>query len=133
MSDHKPDTATTPSDITANPVSPIGAVILDYGEVISQPPDPAAIATMARMLELPQERFRQLNASLRHAYDRGDFDGDAYWSQIARDARVDLSANQVARLREIDVAMWSRLNQSVLRWAGTLRSSCVKTAVLSNM
>ena len=29
--------------------------------------------------------------------------------------------------------MWSRLNLSVLRWAGQLRSSGMKTAVLSNM
>ena len=28
---------------------------------------------------------------------------------------------------------WSRLNQSVLRWAGRLRSSGLKTAMLSNM
>ena len=116
-----------------HPAPPIRAVILDYGEVISQPPDPAAIATMAGMFELPEERFRQLYASLRHAYDRGDFDGDAYWTEIARDAGVDLSASQVTRLREIDVAMWSRLNQSVLRWAGRLRSSGLKTAMLSNM
>src|SRR5271169_359047 len=115
-----PDNQTLPNETAhqSYPVSPLRAVILDYGEVLSQPPDSAAIATMAGMLELPEERFRQLYASLRHAYDRGDFDGDAYWAEIARDARVDLSANQVARLREIDVAMWSRLNQSVLRWAG---------------
>jgi putative hydrolase of the HAD superfamily len=114
-------------------VSSIRAVILDYGEVISQPPDPASIATMAGILKVPEDRFRQLYASLRHSYDRGDLDGDQYWSQIARDAGVDLSASQVARLREMDVAMWSRLNQSVLRWAGRLRSSGLKTAVLSNM
>src|ERR1035438_9087426 len=103
MSDHKTDTVTTPSDKTAKPVSPIRAVILDYGEVISQPPDPAAIATMAGILELPVDRFRSLYASLRHAYDRGDLDGDEYWAGIAREAGVNLSAFQVARLRELDV------------------------------
>ncbi len=114
-------------------VSPIRAVILDYGEVISQPPDPAAISSMATILELPEDRFRSLYASLRHAYDRGDLEGDEYWAGIARGAGVDLSASQVVRLREMDVAMWSRLNPSVLRWAGQLRASGVKTAVLSNM
>jgi putative hydrolase of the HAD superfamily len=133
MLDHKTDTPTVPSYETTSPVSPIRAVILDYGEVISQPPDPAAIAMMAGILELPQDRFRQLYASLRHAYDRGDLDGNAYWAEIARDAGVGLSAERAVRLREMDVAMWSRLNPSVLRWAGRLRSSGVKTAVLSNM
>ncbi len=122
-----------PSYETTNPASPIRAVILDYGEVISQPPDPAAIAMMAGILELPQDRFRQLYASLRHAYDRGDLDGDAYWTEIARGAGVELSAARAVRLREMDVAMWSRLNQSVLRWAARLRSWGMKTAVLSNM
>jgi putative hydrolase of the HAD superfamily len=133
MLDHKTDTLTVPSYETTNPVSRIRAVILDYGEVISQPPDPAAIAIMAGILELPQDRFRQLYASLRHAYDRGDLDGDAYWTEIARGAGVELSAERAVRLREMDVAMWSRLNQSVLRWAARLRSSGMKTAVLSNM
>jgi putative hydrolase of the HAD superfamily len=133
MLDHKTDTPTVPSYETTNLASPIRAVILDYGEVISQPPDPAAIAMMAGILELPVDRFRSLYASLRHAYDRGDLDGDQYWVGIAREAGVNLSASQVARLREIDVVMWGRLNQSVLRWAGRLRSSGVKTAVLSNM
>ena len=108
-------------------------MILDYGEVISQPPDPEALATMARMFGLPQNRFRQLYASRRHAYDRADLDGNEYWEELAGDAGVELSASQVRRLREMDVEMWSRLNQSVLRWAGQLRSSGVKTAVLSNM
>lgn len=133
MSNHKTETATALADKTANPVSPVRAVILDYGEVISQPPDPAAIATMAGMLELPEGRFRSLYASLRHAYDRGDLDGDEYWAAIARDASVELSAEQVVQLRETDVAMWSRLNQSVLCWAGRLRLAGMKTAVLSNM
>ena len=113
--------------------SPIRAVILDYGEVISQPPDPGAISTMAAILELPVDRFRQLYGSLRHAYDRGDLEGNEYWAEIAREAGVELSASQAIRLREMDVAMWSRLNQSVLRWAGRLRSFGIKTAVLSNM
>ena len=108
-------------------------MILDYGEVISKPPDPAAFATMAAMLALPLDRFRTLYASLRHAYDRGDLEGNEYWMGIAREAGVDLSATEAVQLRDMDVAMWSRLNQSVLRWAGRLRSSGVKTAVLSNM
>lgn len=123
----------TESTNQSHEVLPIRAVILDYGEVISQPPDPTAISTMAAMLDLPLDRFRSLYASLRHAYDRGDLSGDEYWAGIAREAGAHLSASQGVRLRQMDVAMWSRLNQSVLRWAGQLRSSGLKTAVLSNM
>ena len=49
-------------------------MILDYGEVISLPPDPAAIATMTGIFNLPEDQFRQLYRSLRHDYDRGDLE-----------------------------------------------------------
>jgi putative hydrolase of the HAD superfamily len=112
---------------------PIRAMILDYGDVISQPPDPVAITKMAGVFHLPEAEFRHLYSTFRHAYDRGDLSALGYWTEIARSAKVELSASQVQQLRENDVAMWSRLNESVLRWAGQLRSSGMKTAVLSNM
>ena len=108
-------------------------MILDYGDVISQSPDPAAMAAMASMFSVAEDRFRQLYGSLRHAYDRGDVSAHQYWTEIARAAGAELRASQVEQLREIDLAMWSRLNLSVLRWAVQLRSTGRKTAVLSNM
>ena len=113
--------------------APIRAVILDYGDVISLPADPAIIAKMAAEFRLPEERFRQLYGSFRLDYDRGTLDANQYWLQIAQAAGVELSAGQIADLRAADVAMWSRLNPSVLRWAEQLRTAGMKTAVLSNM
>ena len=113
--------------------SAIRAVILDYGEVISQPPDPAAIAAMAQIFGLAADRFRSFYGTLRYEYDRGDLSANQYWASIASAAGLELSARHVEQLREIDVAMWSRVNPSVLRWAGQLRSAGLKTAVLSNM
>ena len=108
-------------------------MILDYGDVISQSPDPAALRTMAIICGLPEGQFRQLYGALRHNYDRGDISAHEYWSEIANAAKTQLTAIQVEQLRETDVAMWSRLNPSVLRWAGQMRSVGMKTAVLSNM
>ena len=129
------DNQTLPSDQTnhSDSRSAIRAVILDYGDVISQSPDPAAIAAMGAMFGLADDRFRQLYGALRHDYDRGDISAHQYWTEMARAAGAEISASQVEHLREIDLAMWSRLNQSVLRWAGRLRSTGIKTAVLSNM
>jgi putative hydrolase of the HAD superfamily len=114
-------------------VSSITAVILDYGDVISQAPDPAAMAAMAAMFGLAEDRFRQLYASLRYRYDRGDISPHQYWTEIAHVAGVHLNASQIEQLRETDLVMWSRLNHSVLHWAGELRATGMKTAVLSNM
>jgi putative hydrolase of the HAD superfamily len=108
-------------------------VILDFGDVISQPPDPTAITRMAAMFKLPADRFRSLYNAHRIAYDRGDVTAHQYWAEIALAAEIELSADQVQQLRETDVVMWSRLNLSVLRWAEQLRFGGIKTAVLSNM
>ena len=112
---------------------PIRAVILDYGDVISLPADPAVMAQMAAIFGLPEERFRQLYGSFRLDYDRGTLEANEYWSHIAQAAGFELSTGLIADLRKADVAMWSRLNLSVLRWAEQLRAVGLKTAVLSNM
>jgi putative hydrolase of the HAD superfamily len=121
-----------PADPRLSPQS-IRAVILDYGDVISHPADPAAIAEMARVFRLSEQRFRQLYGSFRLDYDRGTLDAKEYWTCIAQAAGIEISNDQIAELRRMDVAMWSRLNLSILRWANQLRVAGMKTAVLSNM
>jgi len=108
-------------------------VILDYGGVISQSPDPEAIAMMAGVFAIPEEQFRHLYSATRPAYDRSDLDALKYWSGIAQAAGVEVSASQIAQLRQTDVAMWSKLRPTMLRWVQELRSVGVKTALLSNM
>ena len=118
----------------------IRAVILDYGEVLSHPPDRGAIAVMAGVLAVPVDRFLRLYGSHRYPYDRGDLSGEQYWSALAADAGVSLTSEQIDYLRRTDVAMWSNLNPVMLRWAGELRRSgvgrrccriCIKTWWLS--
>ncbi len=111
----------------------IRAVILDYGEVLSHPPDRGAIAVMAGVLAVPVERFLRLYGSHRYPYDRGDLSGEQYWLALAAEAGVSLTSEQIDHLRQTDVAMWSNLNPVMLRWAGELRQSGIRTAVLSNM
>jgi putative hydrolase of the HAD superfamily len=129
------DNQTLPSDQTdsKHSVSRIRAVILDFGDVISQPPDPAAITAMAALFNLPERQFRHIYSSLRPGYDRGDIDAQEYWTGMARAADIELSSRQVEQLRQTDVAMWSRVNASILRWVDELRLAGLKTAVLSNM
>jgi putative hydrolase of the HAD superfamily len=114
-------------------LSAIRGVILDYGDVISHPMDPAVVADMARMLQLTEERFRPIYDSFRLDYDRGILSPNEYWVHVSQAAGVELTDEQIAELRRADVAMWSRLNESVLKWAGELRAAGLKTAILSNM
>src|SRR5215831_8609041 len=112
---------------------PIKAIILDYGDVISLPADPAVMSSMAALFGLPLDRFRQFYGFFRHDYDRGALDAAAYWNRIAEAAGVQLNEDHIAHLRKADVKMWSRLNEPILKWVEELREAGFKTAVLSNM
>ena len=111
----------------------IRAVILDYGDVISLPRDPAVLSEMAAIYKLTDDEFRKHYDFFRHEYDRGSFDAKTYWRQIGERAGVAPTAEEIARLRDADVRMWARLNQTILRWADQLRAAGFKTAMLSNM
>jgi len=111
----------------------IQAVILDYGDVISLPRDPAIVKWMAELLRLPEERFLHFYGALRHDYDRGALEPAQYWTKIGEAAGIALSVEQINQLRKSDVAMWGRLNHSILQWADRLREAGYKIAMLSNM
>jgi putative hydrolase of the HAD superfamily len=112
---------------------PIRAVILDYGDVISLPRDPAVLTEMAAIYKLPEDEFRKHYDFFRHAYDRGTFDAEEYWRRIGEKSSFMPTANDIVHLRDADVRMWGRLNQAVLHWVDQLRAAGFKTAVLSNM
>ena len=111
----------------------IRAVILDFGEVITQAPNLEAIASMAATLNVDPGQFRRIYSAHRYAYDRDDLSPEQYWNAVAEDAGAKLDAGQIEGLRRTDVEMWSNLQPVVLKWAAELKSLGLRTAVLSNM
>lgn len=111
----------------------LGAVILDFGEVLSYPPPRDTIAAMAQLLAVAPGKFREYYYAERHDYDRGVLTAEQYWQAVARDAGTQLAAEQIEWLRRTDVEMWSNVNPQMLDWAAQLRSQGIQTAVLSNM
>jgi putative hydrolase of the HAD superfamily len=113
--------------------SSLRAVILDYGDVISLPADPAVMSWMAALFQVPLGRFRHTYGQFRHDYDLGALKAEEYWRKIGEANGVTLDGDQITQLREADVKMWGRLNPAILEWAKELRLAGFKTAVLSNM
>jgi putative hydrolase of the HAD superfamily len=113
--------------------SPIRAVILDYGMVLCQPPTTEEIGRMVSLLRVDADRFSQLWGRNRDLYDRGDISPDSYWSQLAHAAGVTLGSEQLEQLCRWDVEMWAHENSMMVDWAKEVRSSGIKTAILSNM
>jgi putative hydrolase of the HAD superfamily len=113
--------------------SNIKAVILDYGEVLSQSPPSEEWSRMARVFNLDPQMFRQLWGRDRLAYDRGDISYEDYWSKVAGDAGVKLAAEQLKNVGLWDLKMWGHVNPTMVEWLEQIRSSGIKTGLLSNM
>ncbi len=111
----------------------IKAVILDYGEVLSHPPTAEEWGRMASLFHVDGSRFRPLWERNRLHYDRGDLSFEGYWSRLAEDAGTSLEPEQLKNLSQWDVEMWAHINPTMVAWVKQMRSSGIKTGLLSNM
>lgn len=109
------------------------AVIFDYGMVLSAPPAPAAFAHLLRITGLEPPRLNEFYWAHRHAYDEGKLSGQAFWRQVALDAALALTPDQIDELAGWDAHMWTTENPPMLAWQQQLSARGVKTAILSNM
>ena len=114
-------------------MSPIQAVLFDYGMVLSGPPDPAAWARMRTISNLDEQQLHSGYWAHRHPYDRGDLTAHAYWNQVGRDSGLQLTQDQVDALIHADADLWSQLNLPMVHWALALQNAGIRTGILSNI
>jgi putative hydrolase of the HAD superfamily len=113
--------------------SALQVVIFDYGNVLCPMPQPQDFEKLAHTAGIPSTLFLQSLWRNRLDYDRGTLDGPAYWRQVAKENGKEFSEAQIRRLIEIDLGLWTRLDDMMLAWARALRKSGLKTSILSNM
>lgn len=111
----------------------IQAVLFDYGMVLSAPPDPAAWQRLREVSGFDEETLQRGYWAPRHAYDRGDLTGLAYWEQVASAGSTTFTSEQVEALIAADVDLWTQLNAPMLDWAKRLQGAGVRTGILSNI
>jgi putative hydrolase of the HAD superfamily len=109
------------------------AVVFDYGMVLSGPPHLQAHEELKRITGLSHDQFESYYWVDRLSYDRGDLTGLAFWQKLVRDAKLNLSAEEIAQLNHWDVQMWSTVNSEMLAWHKQLKERGLKTGILSNM
>jgi putative hydrolase of the HAD superfamily len=114
-------------------MTPIQAVLFDYGLVLSGPPDPAAWARMRTITGLSEDLLHREYWAHRHAYDRGDLTGFTYWNKVAAGAGITLTSTQRDQLIAADVDFWSTLNPRMINWAQRLQRAGIRIGILSNM
>jgi putative hydrolase of the HAD superfamily len=111
----------------------ISAVILDYGQVLAHSATPEDFGRMAKILNSSFETFYTLWQNTRDPYDRGDFTPEEYWLKLAAQANSSIDRSQIEILRNVEVEIWSHVDQGMLDWVRQLRAAGIKTGLLSNM
>jgi putative hydrolase of the HAD superfamily len=111
----------------------IRAVLFDFGQVLSGPPDPLAWRRMQTILGVTDPDFHDAYWRHRHNYDLGVLDGCAYWRTVAADLHRPLAGTQLDELIDADIDLWTQPNQPMIDWARSLQSGGTATAILSNI
>jgi len=107
------------------------ALILDYGEVLSHPMRPGALALMASQLGAPDTELVQAYWRHRREYDLGMPVRD-YWERVAQDLGVPLDDGLVTSLVAIDIDAWTDYRDEMWTLAATFRAGGGKLGMLSN-
>ena len=109
------------------------AVIFDYGEVLSGPPDPQAHHNLLTIAGVQEEAFEKAYWAHRLDYDADVLNGQTYWQTIARDTGAHFTAEQIGQLMEQDAIMWMNLNPAMLAWIPRIKQAGFRLGILSNM
>jgi putative hydrolase of the HAD superfamily len=109
------------------------AVIFDYGEVLSGPPDPEAHRELLAIAGVPEEPFEKAYWAYRLDYDADILNGQTYWQTVARDTGANFTAHQIVRLLEVDARMWMNLNPAMIAWIPRIKAAGFRLGILSNM
>lgn len=114
-------------------MSPIKAVLFDFGQVLSLSADPAVWQQMLTISGLSEVDFHREYWAHRHDYDRDTLNSQIYWQAVASGSGTTFTPEQISALIAADVNLWSRLNQPMVEWAQRLQRAGIRTGILSNI
>ena len=111
----------------------IKAVIFDFGGVLCFHPTEDRFAVIADLLGISTLRLLELFWANRIEYDAGLLDSRAYWIRVASGAGKTLDDALLSTLVQREVHLWDNFDRRVFDWAAYLKSSGIRTAMLSNL
>jgi len=111
----------------------LDALILDFGEVLVFPQDPAGIERMAGLAHLPIAEFSRRYWAHRDAYDAG-LPVDEYWRRVIDGADLvpDDELRLISELTRADCDSWTLYREEVWDVAAAFKAAGGRTAILSN-
>jgi putative hydrolase of the HAD superfamily len=121
----------------------INSLVLDFGNVITLPPDEAVIDRMVHEVMGGPKRagggkarrapFLAVYSAFRNEYDRGTLSAADYWRTVGSALGADLSPSAIDRLRTLDTECWFRFDPAMVAWFQSLRPGLRHLALLSNI
>jgi putative hydrolase of the HAD superfamily len=116
----------------------VRAVIFDFGGVLCFHPTEDRFARIADLLGISTLCLLEIFWAHRIEYDAGLLNSRAYWTRVAADAGKlppgkPIDDELLARLSRLEIELWNNFDQRVFAWAAHLKSSGVRTAMLSNL
>lgn len=119
------------------------ALVLDFGNVISEPQDTSCYGRMGEISGLGADFFRNAFWRYRPQYDRGDIRGIEMYRAVLADAGIAADPRddaETARIETLarkllaeDLGSWFHISQEVTDWALGVRRNGYKLGILSNM
>ena len=114
-------------------MTPVRAVIFDFGGVICFHPDEPRWQRAAETAGLPLSVFMSAFWANRIRYDAGLCEPAEYWHAVARTAGTRIDDRRIPALIRLEIELWNQYDSRVLAWADQLRIAGVRTAILSNL
>jgi putative hydrolase of the HAD superfamily len=107
----------------------MAVLLVDYGEVLSEPQPPEPLAAMARITGMALPDFVERYWEHRPAYDRGG-SANAFWSAMIGTEVADTA--MLEELVALDIASWLELNGDTLNVLKDARRHGTSLSLLSN-
>jgi putative hydrolase of the HAD superfamily len=114
-------------------MSPLRAVIFDFGGVLCFHPDEARWRRAAETAGLPVADFQSAFWANRIRYDAGLCEPAEYWHAVAHAAGTRIEEQRIPALIRLEIELWNQYDSRVLAWADQLHTAGVRTAILSNL
>jgi putative hydrolase of the HAD superfamily len=122
-----------PNSPISKPAHPVQAVLFDFGKVLSNAEDATAWANMLVLTGMPEQRFHDAYWAYRHDYDRHTLSAVPYWRAVAAHAGTTFTDAQINRFLELDVDLWTNMNDRMVAFAQNLQRAGIRTGILSNI